>query len=366
MSDTSTPEERTEMPTEKRMGEIRKEGAVHMSNEVPVVISMMTAFFTLTLIWEWMLRDIKYVLWKSFDMISNTEPLTISELYGGFIGLLVLVGPKLFIIVFAVTVATSLAVLLQTNWNVKEKKIDFKFSKLNPISGIQKIFSINGVVTTLKSVFKLALILPLAYFALKSYAPDMLSLMHTSITTLMDYTGNAMLMLFWKILYILIAFAIFDYFWTKYQWLRQNKMTKDEVKDEKKSIEGDEQTRKKIQAKGLTRIAQRIAQSVPQADVVITNPTHYAVALKYDRDSMSAPQVLAKGQGYLALRIREIAKESRVPIVERKPLARALYGTAEVGKSIPYELYKAVAEVIAYVYKLKNPYANQGAAPSQR
>lgn len=176
------------------------------------------------------------------------------------------------------------------------------------------------------------------------------------------FTGTEMHQLFWRIMYILIGIAIFDYFWGKFQWFKQNKMTKDEVKDERKAVEGDEMTRRKIIQKGLARIAQRLKTAVPKADVVVTNPTHYAVALQYDKKSMKAPTVVAKGTGFMALRIREIAKESGVPILERKPLARALHASVEVGKEIPYELYKAVAEVLAYVYKLKNPWAHRKAS----
>jgi flagellar biosynthesis protein FlhB len=132
-------------------------------------------------------------------------------------------------------------------------------------------------------------------------------------------------------------------------------MTKQEVKDERKAQEGDETTKRKIIAKGLQRIQQRIMFSVPRADVVITNPTHFAVALRYDRGKDAAPTVVAKGQDYLALKIREIARASGVPIVERKALARALYASTEVGKEIPRELFRAVAEVLAYVYRLKGP-----------
>lgn len=168
--------------------------------------------------------------------------------------------------------------------------------------------------------------------------------------------------LFWKLTYILIALALIDYVWGKYQWLKMNKMTKDEVKDERKSIEGDEETRRRIMWKGINRVMQRIKQGVKKADVVVTNPTHFAVALKYDRNNMDAPVVVAKGVDFMALKIRELAKDANVPIVERRELARALYSSVEVGKEIPYELFKAVAEVLAYVYKLRNPWANRQAA----
>jgi flagellar biosynthetic protein FlhB len=209
------------------------------------------------------------------------------------------------------------------------------------------------VVNTLKSIVKLALILPIGYRALKAMAPRMISLMHVEVEDVLSFTGQACTQLFWKIMYILIALAVFDYLWGKRQWNKNVMMTKEEVKDERKAAEGDETTKRRIINKGLQRIMQRIRQTVPTADVVVTNPTHFAVALKYDRNSMAAPKVVAKGQDYLALRIRELAKESGVPVLERKALARALYSSTEVGSEVPRELFKAVAEVLAFVYKLK-------------
>ena len=356
MSRDSLPEERTEYPTAKRMSQLRKEGQVHNSQDIAVIASMSTAFLVLNLVSGYLFFDLKKIIGKSFGLIKHTEPLSIHDLYTGFLGILFMVGPKIAAIVLSVATVASLAVFLQTKWNVKEKKLKFNFP--NPITGLKRIVSPNGLMNTAKAIMKLCVILPIGYFALKKLAPKMIMLIHTSVDQLLDFVGDSIMFLFWKILYVLIVFAIIDYFWGKHQWLRSNRMTKVEVKDERRAQEGDEQTKRRIQSKGLNRIAQRIRQSVPQADVIITNPTHYAIALKYDRESMAAPVVLAKGKGFLALKIREIAKEARIPIVERKPLARALYSSAEIGKAIPYELFRAVAEVIAYVYKLKNPWAN--------
>jgi flagellar biosynthetic protein FlhB len=168
----------------------------------------------------------------------------------------------------------------------------------------------------------------------------------------MAFTAGEMVTLFWKIMYVLIAIAIFDWVYGRWSWLRQNKMTKEEVKDEKKAIDGDEATKRRIIAKGLSRIMQRIKTAVPKADVVVTNPTHYAVALQYDRAKMSAPKVVAKGKNFMAEQIKKIARESGVPIIEKKSLARALYQSVEVDQQIPVELFRATAEVLAYVYKM--------------
>lgn len=355
MAEGSTPEERTEDPTPKRMEQLRKDGAIHFSTELAQVLSLIAGFLALRLIWKNLFRDILYLMQSCFTQIKDTTPLDYKKIYDGTLSIIYLIGPSIFIQLVIVAVVVIFTVMLQTQWNIKEKKIDIKFSNLNPINGIKKIFSINGIVNTLKSLLKLALIIPIGYFGLKSFAPSMVMLMHRSIKEVFSFTGDAMATLFWRISYILIALAIFDYFWGKHQWLKVNRMTKEEVKDERKAVEGDEATKRKIQSKGLQRIAQRIFQSVPQADVVITNPTHFAVALKYDKEKAPAPIVIAKGQDYLAQRIKEIAREHNVPIIERKPLARALYASVEVGQQIPRELFKAVAQVLAYVYKLKKP-----------
>lgn len=357
MSEHSTPEERTELPTGRRMQQLRKDGAIHMSNEVVQVVSLIAAFTMLGILWPWFVSNLKLVMIKSFDLIGQSQPLTFDDMRVGFIKLLILLLPPLVILVVSVAIVSSFAVLLQTKFNLKERKIDWKIAMLNPLSGLRRIFSIMGLVNTLKAIAKLAMILPIAYFALKNEAPKMAALMHLSIPEVMAFTGMEIMHLFWKIMYILIAMAIFDFVWGRFQWMKRNKMTRQEVKEESKSVEGDETTRRKIIAKGLSRIAQRIAKAVPKADVIITNPTHYAVALKYDRNSMSAPIVVAKGKDFLALRIREIAREHNIPILERKALARALYASVEVDKSIPYELFRAVAEVMAYVFRLKNPNA---------
>lgn len=359
MSEHSTPEERTEEPTGKRMGQLRKHGQVHMSTEVVQVASLLSGFLVLFATWSWMFNDMKLYIQTSFFAVHRYDHFTRLTAFDIFLEAFQIFAPQVFLITLVIGVVSVLATMLQTQWNIKEKWIEPRWSFLNPIQGLKKIFSINGFVRTMKSILKLTLILPIGYFALKEFAPEMVMLIHMSVESIFTFIGEAIFDLFWDILYVLIAFAIFDYFWTRYQWYRENRMTKDEVKDERKSMEGDEKTKRQMQAKGLQRIMERIQNSVPQADVVITNPTHYAIALKYDRENMGAPKVVAKGKNFLAQRIKKIARESRVPIIERKALARALYASTEVGSEIPRELFKAVAEILAYVYRLKNPWTYQ-------
>lgn len=361
MSENSIPEERTEMPTERRMGQLRKEGAIHFSTEVVQVLSLIMGFYALSLMWGYLVDDMKLTMIKSFNLIGTNEELTPQVLYSGFFSLVALIAPHIIVIVLMVASVAVLAQMLQTKWNVKDRKIDFKLFHINPIQGLKRIFSINGIITTLKALFKLSIILPIGYMALKGFAPQMIMLIHLNIEEVMAFTGIGIAKLFWQIMTVLIIFAIFDYFWGRRQWFRQNKMTKPEVKDERKSVEGDEETRRRIQQKGFQRILQRIRENVPKADVVVTNPTHYAIALRYDRETMNAPVVVAKGKDFLAQKIREIAREHDVPVLERKALARALFDSCEVGSRIPYELFRAVAEVLAYVYRLKNKFIGAGA-----
>ena len=358
MSSESLPEQRTEMPTDRRMGEIRKEGAVYHSHEAVQVLTLLAGFLMIGSLSYSIQSDMIVVLRKSFALISREEPLSVEDLRSGFIRLLLLVAPEVFILTVVVAAVAVLATMLQTNWNIRAKWIKFQWNWLNPIGGISRIFSINQVIQTGKALVKLMVMLPIGYYALKGLAPRLSMLMHTSISTVMSVAIQGIQSVFWSILYVLIALAIFDFAWGKYRWLRQNKMTKDEVKDERKAIEGDETMRRKMIAKGMQRVYARIQSTVPKAHVIITNPTHYAVALRYERGVDSAPVVVAKGADFIAGRIREIAREHNIPILERKALARALFASTKVGQEVPRELFKAVAEVLAYVYRLKNPFRN--------
>lgn len=356
MAEYSLPEQRTELPTDRRISKLREDGNLHVSTDLVQLLSMTTGFMVLGLLWSSFYADLRTVSVQAYRAIAVTEPLTINDLHRGFISLVMLIGPHIAILVGAVATAACFATMLQTKWNRRSKWIKFRWNLLDPIGGIKRIFSVNGAMNTLKALVKLSLILPIGYMGLKGYAPEMVQLTHRGLGQVAAFTWDACFSLLWKILYVLIPLGVFDFVWGRHQWFKNVKMTKDEVKDEQKSVEGDEATRRKIVAKGLQRVMQRIMQSVPKADVIVTNPTHYSVALQYDRSSMGAPRVVAKGKGFLALRIREIAKEHNIPILERKMLARGLYASCEVGSEIPRDLFKAVAEVLAYVYRLKNRY----------
>jgi flagellar biosynthetic protein FlhB len=351
MSKDSLPEQRTEMPTERRLEEIRKEGAIFHSTDLEHVFVLIAGFLALTYSWKLIFTDMRILMVKTFRLIANTEPIDPTDLINGVLKLSLLVVPDLLIITGCVALVACLSVLLQTKWNKREKWIKFRWDLLNPLAGLKRIFSVHGLTNLLKAIIKLGLVLPIGYWALKGFAPDMVRLVHMSLHDVLATTGGAVRSAFWKVTYVLMAVAILDLAWGRFQWLRKNKMTKEEVKEERKSVEGDESMRRKMIAKGQQRLVNKLKSSVPKADVIITNPTHYAIALKYERDKFAAPIVVAKGTDFMAQRIREIAKENGIPIVERKALARALYASTEVGSEIPRELFRAVAEVLAYVFK---------------
>jgi flagellar biosynthetic protein FlhB len=362
MAKDSLPEQRTELPTERRLGEIRKEGAVFHSVDLEHALVLVTGFLAVSLSWNILYKDMRYMLVRSFLMIADDRPLNPNDLMSGFLRLCQLMLPDILIVTGCVAVVASIAVMLQTNWNRRDKWIKFRWDLMNPLKGIKRIVSIHGLTNLIKAIVKLALVIPIGYWALQSYAPRMVSLVHMSLPDVLALSGDAMRSVFWKVMYVFFAIAAIDIVWGRFQWLRQNKMTKEEVKDERKSVEGDETMRRKMIIKGQQRLQNKLRSSVPKADVIVTNPTHYAVALKYDRANFAAPIVVAKGTDFMAQRIREIAKEHNIPILERKALARALYASTEVGSEIPRELFRAVAEVLAYVYRLRRTRAHPKSA----
>ena len=363
MASESLPEQKTEMPTDRRIGELRKQGSVFQSIDVVHAFVLMAGFLALNYSWNLLYEDMLYLFERSFMMIAERPSFEVNDLTNGFIRLIILVLPDIMIITGIESAVAALAVMFQTDWNKRDKWIKIRWDFISPIKGLQRMVSISGLMNTFKAIVKLGVVLPIGYWALQDFAPMMVKLIHSSVKDVLALTGTALNAVFWKIMYIFIALAVVDWVWGKFQWLKKNKMTKEEVKEERKSVEGDETMRRKMIQKGMARLAQRLRKTVPKAHVIITNPTHYAIALQYDKNSHGAPIVVAKGTDFIAQRIREIAKEHNIPILERKALARALYASTEVGSEIPRDLFKAVAEVLAFVYRLKRNRPQSSATP---
>ena len=296
---------------------------------------------------------------ESFSMVYNRIPV-ICRLNGGtspmgdisivlrtvMLRLLIILLPIL-LIGFAVAFISD---LFQVKWRPTTKPLQPKFSKLNPLNGFKKIFSAQSLVELVKSIAKILLIALVSYSYIKDKGALLYALYDMSMMQAVNLIGETVIDLGIRISAIYMIIAGADFMYQKYKFKNDMKMTKQEVKEEYKNAEGDPEIKGKIKARMREASQRRMMQAIPKADVVITNPTHYAVAIQYDTEVAPAPIVVAKGSDYLAQKIKEIARENNIEIVEDKPLARMLYANVDVDKQIPPELYQAVAEVLAMVY----------------
>lgn len=350
--------EKTEPATEKKLSDARKEGQVAKSKELGQAFALLALFIVLK-IWA---GSIGHSFLNSFRN-NYTKMKEMTTLVGGqitakdFTRLLnsnILDMALMVLPIFIAAVAVAVIVdIWQVKWKPTAKPLQPKFSKINPISGFKRIFSKEKLIELLKSLVKLLLLGYLAYSTLKGQFSVLFALYDMELTSAIRVIGDITINLGLKIsaFYIVIGFA--DYGYQKWKFAEDMKMTKQEVKDEYKQAEGDPQIKSKIKQKMFEASRRRMMKELPKADVVITNPTHYAVAIRYEPSEVDAPVVIAKGEGYLAQRIKDVARENSIHIVENKPLARMLYHNVDIGQVIPPELYQAVAEVLAFVYHLQ-------------
>ena len=244
---------------------------------------------------------------------------------------------------------------VQFSWMVTTKPMKPKLSKISPISGIKRLFSLRTLVKTGVSIATVIIIIILVYTTIKDKWYLLFNILDMDVGLVLALVGDVVIGLGIKIAVLMIIIGLLDYAFQKWKNMQDMMMSKQYVKDEFKNSEGDPQIKSKIKQKQMEASRRRMMGAVPQADVVITNPTHYAVAIQYKKELQSAPVVVAKGTDYLAAKIKDKAKESGVEIVENRALARMLYNNVEIDQEIPPELYQVVAEVLAYVYRLKNP-----------
>jgi flagellar biosynthetic protein FlhB len=286
-------------------------------------------------------------IYGNLNVDINEE--SIMQMFIGMIILLAKTSIPLMVFIMIIGLAMNLA---QVGLNFSTETISFDPNKLNPINGAKRMFSKRSLVELIKSLLKIIIIGYFIITYLKDEVFQIPKLIYMDIFAGLNKMSDTIFFLAFKIIGVFIVMAVLDFAYQKWQNLQDLKMSKQEVKEEFKQQEGDPKIKGKIRQKQRQMAMARMMQEVPQADVIVTNPTHFAVALKY-QSGMSAPIVIAKGQDLVAQKIKEIARESKVPIVENKPLARALFAAVEIGAAIPQELYKAVAEVLAYVYRLK-------------
>ncbi len=350
--------EKTEEPTSKKLDDARKEGQVAKSKEIGNAFSLLALFLVMKLYLGIMGTRFIEVFSAVYQQIPDVSKmyngdLPVASLHvlirGMMLQILVIMAPVLLIGV-AIAIICDVA---QVKWKPTTKPLKPKFSKLNPMKGFGRIFSPNSLVELLKSVLKLALIGYMVYSYLKDKVSNIFLLYDITLNQAIGMIGEIVVDLGIRIAAIYMIIAFLDFGYQKWKFHEDMKMTKQEVKDEYKNQEGDPQIKGKQKQRMREASMRRMMQQLPEADVVITNPTHYAVAIKYDPEKYDAPYVLAKGENYLAQRIKDVAKENHIEIVENKPLARMLYANVDIGGLIPPELYQAVAEVLAFVYHLK-------------
>ena len=353
-------DEKTEEPTEKRRKDARNKGQVARSVELNTVFVLLTGFFMLRIFWEYIYTNIaEYTVYIYNHLAQSTSIETIREL---FLGIMLLLAKTSFPIMVSIMIIGLGINIFQVGWNVSTEKISFKLSKLNPINGFGRIISKRSLIELIKSIFKIIIIGSFLYTYLEDQIPFMPYLMYFDLGKSLEEIAAIIFTMVFKVIAIIMIMAVLDYMYQQWQTTQDLKMSKQEVKDEHKQMEGDPQIKGKIRRKQREMAMMRMMQEVPKADVIITNPTHLAIALMY-KPGMVAPIIIAKGQDLVAERIKQIARDNKITIVENKPLARALYTSTEVGDIVPHELYQAVAEVLAYVYRLKNRIPKQ-AKPS--
>jgi flagellar biosynthetic protein FlhB len=341
-------QEKTEEPTSKKIDDAKKEGNIPKSTEVPgAAILFFTSIYLLFFanpLWEELGKMMLYIYSFIGKEIDSTVLYTIN--YHVITSLLyVLVPFFIIVIVFAIAFNT-----MQFGFLVVPIKI--KLEKINPISGFKNIFSMKKAIEALKLSAKLIIIFIVMIVILIIVWNDILAMMDMGINAALHLIVQLTIYFVATILLIVIIFAIIDFFFTRHYYFKQLKMSKQEIKDEHKQLEGDPLVKGRIRQIQMKMSRQSMLNDVSEADVVITNPTHYAVALKYQKEKSNAPLLTAKGIDFLALKIKDVARENKVPIIENPSMARALYDQLEIDDEIPKEFYEAVAEIFTYVYEL--------------
>jgi len=356
-------EERTEQPTPKRLREAKEKGQVPRSRELNSTIVLMVAAVGLMLLGGMLVDDLAIIMRDALtiERAKVMDPAALVQQFGAVISkALWMLSPFLALLVLAaMTGPVSMG-----GFSFSTKAIAFKASKLNPIKGLGRIFSAKGLMELVKTLAKFLLVAAVSVLLLWSLKTELLSLANESLRQALAHAGTLFVWAFLALSSVLILVAAIDVPFQLWQHKKQLKMTFKEVKDESKETEGRPEVKGKIRALQMEMSQRRMMDKVPDADVVITNPTHYAVALRYEREGNGAPRVVAKGADLIAMRIREIAQSHDITIVSAPPLARALYATTELEQEIPAELYVAVAHILAYVYQLDAAHAQGNDEPS--
>ena len=350
-------DDKTEDPTDRKLSNAREQGQVATSQEIKTWAGLVGTLVIVSMFAPYLARDMERLLIPfiehphAFPMEEADVGRILSEVTISVITSLAL--PLLMLVLFGVVSGVAQNGIIFT-----PSKLMPDFSKISPAKGLTRIFSVRNLVEFVKSLFKVGAIGFVIFLILRARMPEYVGLAAVDLLVMMDYLRHQVVAMVMVVVLMVFALAAADFFYQRWTFNQQMRMTKQEVKDEHKQSEGDPMIKGRLRSLRMQRARQRMMQAVPRADVVVTNPTHFAVALKYDMDAMSAPVLVAKGADLVAKRIRDLAEENEVPVVENPPLARALFATVELDQEVPPEHYKAVAEVIGYVMKLKGKLAH--------
>jgi flagellar biosynthetic protein FlhB len=344
--------EKTEEPSQHRIEEFRKRGEVASSKELTSVLVLAACISTLVLSIVFIYEQFAtYIEWLyTIDLASAFTDKSLKTILSKTIMTALTCLAPIFIVAASVGVFASVA---QTGLLFSPEVLQWDLGRVNPIKGMGRLFSMKSAVEALKGVFKFVIILGIVYAFIKDDLQSYQGFYHLEFIEAFTHGKWMLARLGFAILLGLVVIALGDFTYQKMSYRKKVMMTKEEAKKEHKEHEGNPEVRQKIRAIQRSMAQKRMMGDVPKADVIITNPTHFSIAIRYDKETMISPEIIAKGADHLALKIREIAKENGVPIVENVPLARTLYKTVKVGEAVPRTVYKAVAEVLAFVYKLK-------------
>ena len=346
-------QEKTEVPTEKKRRESREEGQVAFSKELSSAALLAGIVLTLVATSPIILDAMRQLMSQIFQDLAQRKELSIDIIFTLSGEILSIILPAFAPFAAVIIFVGIFASVLQVGVLITFKAIAPKFNKICPLTGLKRLFSSQSLADFLKSMAKLIIVGFVGYLTYIDKITELNGLSVSTPESILIYNFTVVAEVAGKIVLALVAIAIFDYFYQRWHHEQQLMMTKQEVKDETKQTEGDPQLKARIRQIQREMSNARMMQEVPKADAVIVNPTHFSVAILYDRDVMTAPEVIAKGADHLALRMRTVARENNVPILERPELARDLYANVEIGDDIPERFYKAIAEILAFVYRLQ-------------
>ena len=344
--------QKTEEPTGRKLGKAKEKGQTGSSTEIKNWAVLFGGAMALTLLAPWTMNGITEI-----SLVFVERPEAIPVEIGALTPLIVETALQMLLYVsptFALLLVLAIVSNLgQTGWIYAPSKIMPELKKISLMAGVKRMFSVRSVVEFVKGILKLSLVGFVAYSMALPYLTDVAVMPDFSTAAMLDRLYIVAIIVTVGSVLVMTVLSVFDLLYQKFEFIKSMRMSRQEIKDEYKDTEGDPQIKARIRQLRAERAQRRMMANVPEADVVVTNPTHYAVALSYKMEDMQAPRLVAKGMDSLALKIREVAEENDVPIVENPPLARALYASVELDEEIPVEHYQAVAEVIGYIMKLK-------------